>query len=1030
MAGAEWSTQQLAEFIGAVSTADNEAIAALAAVERAAELLDADAAAIVAGGEVVAAVGYPEGAAPVADLEAVRPGVAGFLLEVPGVGPCASTAVTLEHPPASTLVVARAGVDGLTPEEAGLLRGMARVAALTMRMLRVLDEERAAREGIEELAGQQAALRRVATLIVSGVQPSAVFDAVAEEVGHVIAAADVTLVGRYDAHGAVEFVGGWSREGDPSFVGSRVSLGGHNVATLVFERNIPARVDHLTEEATAATALAREWARSAVGAPINVEGRIWGVVTVGSMQPDGLPPGIERQLADFTELVATAIANAQAREELRTIADEQAALRRVATLVAEAAPPEAVFTAVAEVVGRLLSTDRAYVGRYEADDTMTHVASWSSTGENLPTGIRAPGGAGTVSGLVRETGRPARVDRYAGDMYAAAREHGIGSAVAAPITIEGRPWGVIGVASTSEEPPPPGTEERLAKFTELVGTAIANGQARGDLRTIADEQAALRRVATLVAEGGTAAETYSAVAAEVGQLVNADAAVVFRYERDRTATVVGEWSVPGIEVPMGLRLDVRGTGVAVQVLETRRPTRVDRVKGPAGSIPAFFESLSTPCDVGAPVTVEGQLWGVLVVAAAGPERLPAGSELRIAEFTYLLATAIGNAGAREELRTVADEQAALRRVATLVARGLAAAEIFDAVVNETRAVLGVDSVALLRPESDGTVTVLAVHSAHPEPLGIPVGGRFTPEPNGVIEPVLRTGRPSRIDAPEGDVGRMAQLLRVGGNRGAAGAPIVVEGRPWGVMLAVWKQAGALPAGGEGRLVQFTELVATAVANTEAQAELTASRARIIATADETRRRIERDLHDGLQQRLVSLALQLRAAQAVTPPDLDELVGELDDVVRGLNVTIDELREYARGIHPAILAEGGLAPALKSLARRSALPVELDVRAEKRLPQPIEVAAYYIVSEALANAAKHAEASSAAVEVEATDDVLRVFVRDDGVGGADFGRGSGLVGLRDRVETLGGRLTLHSELDAGTSIEVELPLEDESRPAPG
>jgi len=1028
MAGAEWSTQQLAEFIGAVSVADNEATAALAAVERAAELLDADAAAIVAGGEIIAAVGYPEGAAPVADLEAVRPGVAGFLLEVPGVGPCASTAVTLEHPPASTLVVARAGVDGLTPEEAGLLRGMARVAALTMRMLRVLDEEREAREGLEELAGQQAALRRVATLIVSGVQPSAVFDAVAEEVGHVIAAADVTLVGRYDAHGAVEFVGGWSREGDPSFVGSRVSLGGHNVATLVLERNIPARVDHLTEEATAATALAREWARSAVGAPINVEGRIWGVVTVGSMQPDGLPPGIERQLADFTELVATAIANAQAREELRTIADEQAALRRVATLVAEAAPPEAVFTAVAEEVHRLLHADETGLSRYDPDGLWTVLAVRGAMTDSMPIGFRLDPGPSMPGVAQLLSGHSVRVDApptgtLADDLI---RAEDLQAWVASPIVLMGRTWGQVAVFSR-HGPLPTGAEERLGHFTELVATAIANAQAREDLRTIADEQAALRRVATLIAAAAPPEEVFTAVAEEVGRLLSPDRAYVGRYETDDTMTHVASWSSTGENLPVGIRAPGGAGTVSGLVRETGRPARVDRY---AGDMYAAAREHGIGSAVAAPITIEGRPWGVIGVASTSEEPPPTGTEERLAKFTELVATAIANAQAREELRTVADEQAALRRVAMLVARGLAAAEIFDAVVKETRAVLGVDSVALLRPESDGTVAVLAVHSTHPEPPGIPVGGRFTPEPNGVIEPVLRTGRPSRIDAPEGNVGRMAQLLRVGGNRGAAGAPIVVEGRPWGVMLAVWKQAGALPAGGEGRLVQFTELVATAVANTEAQAELTASRARIIATADETRRRIERDLHDGLQQRLVSLALQLRAAQAVTPPDLDELVGELDDVVRGLNVTIDELREYARGIHPAILAEGGLAPALKSLARRSALPVELDVRAEKRLPQPIEVAAYYIVSEALANAAKHAEASSAAVEVEAADDVLRVFVRDDGVGGADFGRGSGLVGLRDRVETLGGRLTLHSELDAGTSIEVKLPLRDESRPAPG
>jgi hypothetical protein len=183
MTTAAWSTQQLAEFVAAVSVAESEAAAALAAVERAAEALEADVAAIVAGGEVLVAVGYAEGSAPVDELARVRPGVADAWLEVPGVGPYPAASAWLDHPPDATLVVARP--DGLTREEIGLLRGMARVAAMTMRMLRVLDQERGAREELEELAGEQAALRRVATLVAEAASPDAVFSAVAEELAQV-----------------------------------------------------------------------------------------------------------------------------------------------------------------------------------------------------------------------------------------------------------------------------------------------------------------------------------------------------------------------------------------------------------------------------------------------------------------------------------------------------------------------------------------------------------------------------------------------------------------------------------------------------------------------------------------------------------------------------------------------------------------------------------------------------------------------------------------------------------------------------
>jgi signal transduction histidine kinase len=208
---------------------------------------------------------------------------------------------------------------------------------------------------------------------------------------------------------------------------------------------------------------------------------------------------------------------------------------------------------------------------------------------------------------------------------------------------------------------------------------------------------------------------------------------------------------------------------------------------------------------------------------------------------------------------------------------------------------------------------------------------------------------------------------------------------------------------------------------EAQAELAASRARIVATADETRRQIERDLHDGAQQRLVTLALELRGAQAAVPPELPKLKSDLDEIAAGVTDVFHELREMARGIHPAILAEGGLGPGLKTLARRSAVPVELDVQTQGRLPAPVEVGTYFVVSEALTNAAKHAQAWLVRVDVDAVDGMLHVCVRDDGVGGADFERGSGLVGLKDRVEALGGRIAVESPHGAGTAVRVELPL---------
>jgi signal transduction histidine kinase len=213
----------------------------------------------------------------------------------------------------------------------------------------------------------------------------------------------------------------------------------------------------------------------------------------------------------------------------------------------------------------------------------------------------------------------------------------------------------------------------------------------------------------------------------------------------------------------------------------------------------------------------------------------------------------------------------------------------------------------------------------------------------------------------------------------------------------------------------------AIANAEARAALAASRARIVAAADEARRRIERDLHDGAQQRLVTLALQLRAAQAMAPSGTDALVRQLDEVAAGMEAALEELREIARGIHPAVLAQGGLCPALGTLARRCPVPVDLRVQVADRLPGPVETAAYYVVSEALTNTARHADAATVRVEVTADENTLRVCVRDDGRGGADVGRGSGLTGLRDRVEALSGKVTLVSPPGGGTALEVSIPL---------
>jgi signal transduction histidine kinase len=330
---------------------------------------------------------------------------------------------------------------------------------------------------------------------------------------------------------------------------------------------------------------------------------------------------------------------------------------------------------------------------------------------------------------------------------------------------------------------------------------------------------------------------------------------------------------------------------------------------------------------------------------------------------------------------------------------------------------------MCRYESDGTMTHLAAWGKISHLM--PVGSRWRLQGKNVSTIVAQTRLPARIDSYADASGSLGAAAYQGGVRSSVGTPIIVEGGLWGLMVVSTTTEHPLPPDTEARLASFTELVATAVANATSRAALAASRGRIVAAADEARRRIERDLHDRAQQRIVSLVLELRAAEAAQSPDVGELTAQLARIEGGLAEVLDELREISRGIHPASLSRGGLERALRALARRSAVPVEVNLRAVRRLPEHVEVAAYYVVSEALTNAAKHAKASVVTVELDAPGASLRLAIRDDGIGGADLGQGSGLVGLTDRIEALGGTLEVTSPTGSGTTLLIEVPLDDQT-----
>ncbi len=375
--------------------------------------------------------------------------------------------------------------------------------------------------------------------------------------------------------------------------------------------------------------------------------------------------------------------------------------------------------------------------------------------------------------------------------------------------------------------------------------------------------------------------------------------------------------------------------------------------------------------------------------------------------------------AESELRRLAREQAARRRVATLVATGVSPAEVFSAVAEEVERLLDAQATAIGRLEPDAAMAIVASSGTARDEL--PVGSRLKLESELALTTVVRTGRSARGDGygrASESVNRRAERL---GIRGTVAVPIMVEGSLWG-SIAAGTDREQFPAGAEQRMAEFTDLVATAIANADSRSQLAASRRRIVAAADEARRQIERNLHDGTQQRLVSLGLAVRAAEADVSPDRNHLRVELSRIATGLMDAVAELREISRGIHPAILSRAGLGPALRTLARRSTIPVDLDVRTDTRLPEPIEVAAYFVASEALANAAKHAQASHLEVSLATRNGSLVLSIRDDGIGGADPGHGSGLVGMQDRVEALGGKIRIDSPQGGGTSLVVTLPLE--------
>jgi signal transduction histidine kinase len=365
------------------------------------------------------------------------------------------------------------------------------------------------------------------------------------------------------------------------------------------------------------------------------------------------------------------------------------------------------------------------------------------------------------------------------------------------------------------------------------------------------------------------------------------------------------------------------------------------------------------------------------------------------------------------------EQTALRRIATLVAGEAASDRVFEQVTVEAAKTLGASGASLARFDGDGTVTFVGGWSDTGR-LAFPVGSRVPVEETGVLAEIRSTGRPERIDDYEGRAPEIVERLSNFGYGSASAAPIRVGGRVWGALVAAAPPNEPLPPGSERRLADFAELVAQALANADAYRKLAASRVRLVEAGDTERRRLERNLHDGAQQRLVSLALKLRLIQGNLRKNPEAAEGLLAEADSELDHALEELRELARGIHPAVLTDRGLEVAVRALAERAPVPVELTRLPKDRLPESVEAAIYYVVAEAITNVAKYAQATSASVAVERSNGFARVVVSDDGIGGAEPVPGSGLAGLADRVEALGGRLHIESPAGRGTQLTAEIP----------
>lgn len=703
-------------------------------------------------------------------------------------------------------------------------------------------------------------------------------------------------------------------------------------------------------------------------------------------------------------------------ESLRALAAERAALLQVAELVARAASPADVFATVVREASGLLRGQAMTLTHFGGPGELVVVAS-----QNGPAmvGDRIAFEPDTLPDHVLRRAAVVRVDDYTGERDAAlAASFGLAAAVSAPVKVSGAVWGML-TATSAVQPLPRGTEDQLEQFTQLIAAAVGNSHARTELGALADEQAALRRLAELSAGATSVNDVLQAAAVEGSRLSGVDFTTLLRYEADGSTEIMALDGAPA-GIPVGMRASSAGDGAVQQLWRTGCPARVDDLAGVSGRWAQVARGAAFVASVAVPILIEGMLWGALVVASRdGP--LPRGVEDHLVRFADLVGIAIAAVDTRLRLRALADEQAALRRVAELVARGAAPGEVFVAVTNEASALLGDLAAALMLYDDDGAVVVATCNCPAPVGLHVPFSA------GTAVDRMFRTGRPAHVDTYADTP--LADVTRKAGIASTTAVPIIVEGRVRAALVSS-NVDPTTRAAVEARLVQFAELAAVAIANAETKAKLTASRARVVATADESRRRLQRDVHDGAQQRLVHAVIALKMARDTVEAG-SAAAGLVEEALTNVERASSGLRNIVHGILPRSLIHGGLRTGLESLVGELTLAVDVCVNTP-RLPAAVETTAYFIVAESLTNAVKHAQAQGVSLSVDLVGDALVVEIRDDGVGGADPTRGSGLTGLLDRVDAAEGALTINSPPGEGTAIRAELPvgIRGDRQPTPG